>query len=98
MPTASFLVGYAGLGAGLSTYDSAEEATDSLVGVLRSLATVEQAARHIPIEQLAISPQCGFASALTPGGDNRPDGNLIDEDAQWRKLELLVTSARRIWE
>jgi hypothetical protein len=27
----------------------------------------------------------------------RPDGNLIDEDAQWRKLELLVSTARRIW-
>ena len=61
------------------------------------LATVERAARHIPVEQLAISPQCGFASALTTGDDDRPDGNLIDEEAQWRKLELLVTTARRIW-
>ena len=61
------------------------------------LATVERAARHIPVEQLAISPQCGFASALTTGDDDRPDGNPIDEDAQWRKLELLVTTARRIW-
>ncbi len=61
------------------------------------LATVERAARHIPLEQLAISPQCGFASALTTGDDDRPDGNPIDEDAQWRKLELLVTTARRIW-
>jgi len=61
------------------------------------LATVERAAKHIPIEQLAISPQCGFASALTTGDDDRPDGNPIDEDAQWRKLELLVTTARRIW-
>jgi len=61
------------------------------------LATVERAAKHIPIEQIAISPQCGFASALTTGDDDRPDGNPIDEDAQWRKLELLVTTARRIW-
>jgi 5-methyltetrahydropteroyltriglutamate--homocysteine methyltransferase len=61
------------------------------------LATVERAAKHIPVEQLAISPQCGFASALTTGDDDRPDGNPIDEDAQWRKLELLVTTARRVW-
>lgn len=60
-------------------------------------ATVDRAARHVPLEQLAISPQCGFSSALTTGDDGRPDGNLLDEDAQWRKLELLVTTAKRIW-
>jgi len=59
--------------------------------------TIDRAARHIPIEQLAISPQCGFSSALTTGDDDRPDGNLIDEDAQWRKLELLVKTAGEIW-
>ncbi len=61
------------------------------------LATVERASQHIPIEQLAISPQCGFASALTTGHDDRPDGNVIDHEAQWRKLELLVGTAERIW-
>jgi 5-methyltetrahydropteroyltriglutamate--homocysteine methyltransferase len=60
-------------------------------------ATIDRAARHIPIEQLAISPQCGFASALTSGDDGRPDGNPIDPDAQWRKLELLVSTADEIW-
>ena len=59
--------------------------------------TVERAARHVPLEQLAISPQCGFSSALAPGNDGRPDGNLIDEDTQWRKLALLVDTAERIW-
>jgi 5-methyltetrahydropteroyltriglutamate--homocysteine methyltransferase len=59
--------------------------------------TVDRAARHVPVEQLAISPQCGFSSALTTGDDDRPDGNLLDEDAQWRKLELLVTTAEKIW-
>jgi 5-methyltetrahydropteroyltriglutamate--homocysteine methyltransferase len=58
---------------------------------------VEQASRHIPIEQIAISPQCGFSSALTTGDDDRPDGNLIDQDTQWRKLELLVGAAQKIW-
>lgn len=61
------------------------------------IATVERAARHIPLDQLAISPQCGFASALTTGDDERPDGNLIDEATQWRKLELLVATAHEIW-
>jgi 5-methyltetrahydropteroyltriglutamate--homocysteine methyltransferase len=60
-------------------------------------ATVDRAARHIPLEQLAISPQCGFSSALTTGDDGRPDGNLLGEDAQWQKLELLVGIAEKIW-
>jgi methionine synthase II (cobalamin-independent) len=59
--------------------------------------TLDRASRHVPLEQLAISPQCGFSSALTTGDDDRPDGNLLDEDAQWRKLELLVASAETIW-
>jgi 5-methyltetrahydropteroyltriglutamate--homocysteine methyltransferase len=60
-------------------------------------ATVERASKRIPLDQLAISPQCGFSSALTTGDDGRPDGNLIDEDTQWRKLALLVDTAERIW-
>jgi methionine synthase II (cobalamin-independent) len=60
-------------------------------------ATVERASRHIPLDQLAISPQCGFSSALTTGDDDRPDGNELDEDTQWSKLELLVTTADEIW-
>jgi 5-methyltetrahydropteroyltriglutamate--homocysteine methyltransferase len=41
------------------------------------------------IERLAISPQCGFASVMV--------GNAIDEDAQWRKLELVAGVANRLW-
>jgi 5-methyltetrahydropteroyltriglutamate--homocysteine methyltransferase len=41
------------------------------------------------IERLAISPQCGFASVQT--------GNLTNEDAQWRKLELVAKVADRLW-
>jgi 5-methyltetrahydropteroyltriglutamate--homocysteine methyltransferase len=41
------------------------------------------------IERLAISPQCGFASVMV--------GNEIDEDTQWRKLELVARVAARIW-
>jgi 5-methyltetrahydropteroyltriglutamate--homocysteine methyltransferase len=50
---------------------------------------VDEAARYHPIEKLAISPQCGFAS--TEGG------NLLSWDEQRRKLELVVEAARMIW-
>ena len=50
---------------------------------------VEAAARFLPLEQLAISPQCGFGSVL--------DGNPLDEDTQWRKLEVMMKAADRIW-
>jgi 5-methyltetrahydropteroyltriglutamate--homocysteine methyltransferase len=50
---------------------------------------IEEAARYIPIENLAISPQCGFASVAA--------GNLISMDDQWRKLELVASTARKVW-
>jgi 5-methyltetrahydropteroyltriglutamate--homocysteine methyltransferase len=49
-----------------------------------------EATRHLPLEQLAISPQCGFASDVV--------GNLISADDQKRKLELVVETARQVWE
>jgi 5-methyltetrahydropteroyltriglutamate--homocysteine methyltransferase len=53
------------------------------------LRRVEEAARHVPLEQLCLSPQCGFASAA--------DGNLLTEDDEKRKLALVVELAERIW-
>jgi 5-methyltetrahydropteroyltriglutamate--homocysteine methyltransferase len=50
---------------------------------------IDQASRYIPLENLALSPQCGFASVAA--------GNLISHDDQWRKLELIVSTARKIW-
>jgi 5-methyltetrahydropteroyltriglutamate--homocysteine methyltransferase len=50
---------------------------------------IEAASRFLPLEQLALSPQCGFAST--------EEGNLITEDQQWRKLELCVRVAREVW-
>jgi methionine synthase II (cobalamin-independent) len=50
---------------------------------------IEDAARFVPLEQLALSPQCGFASGIA--------GNLLSEDAQWRKLELMMDVARQVW-
>ena len=53
------------------------------------LRRIDDAARHVPIENLALSPQCGFASAM--------EGNLLSEEQQWRKLQLVVDTARRVW-
>jgi 5-methyltetrahydropteroyltriglutamate--homocysteine methyltransferase len=50
---------------------------------------IDEAAKFVPLENLAISPQCGFASTA--------EGNLITEDRQWAKLELVVDIARRVW-
>jgi len=50
---------------------------------------VDEAARHFPLENLALSPQCGFASTM--------EGNLLSEDDQWAKLRLVVEVATRVW-
>ena len=50
---------------------------------------IEEAARYVPLEQIAISPQCGFSSDVV--------GNLISLDDQKRKLEVVVETARRVW-
>jgi 5-methyltetrahydropteroyltriglutamate--homocysteine methyltransferase len=50
---------------------------------------VDEAARYVPLENLAISPQCGFASTA--------EGNLLNEAQQWAKLKLVTDTARRIW-
>jgi 5-methyltetrahydropteroyltriglutamate--homocysteine methyltransferase len=50
---------------------------------------IDEASKYLPLEQLALSPQCGFASGLA--------GNQLSEDEQWRKIDLLVETARRVW-
>ena len=50
---------------------------------------VDEAAKYVPLERLAISPQCGFGSDAV--------GNLLSEDDQKRKLELVVEARRQIW-
>ena len=50
---------------------------------------IDEAARFLPLENLAISPQCGFASTAP--------GNLLTRDQQRRKLELVVETARKTW-
>ncbi|MFI4995378.1 MAG: hypothetical protein ACHQAQ_06300 [Hyphomicrobiales bacterium] len=50
---------------------------------------IEDAQRFVAIDQLALSPQCGFASGIS--------GNFLGEDEQWRKLEVILETARRVW-
>jgi methionine synthase II (cobalamin-independent) len=50
---------------------------------------IDEAAKFVPLDQLALSPQCGFASDVV--------GNLISEDDQKRKLERVVETARQVW-
>jgi len=50
---------------------------------------IDEAAKYVPLENLAISPQCGFASTAP--------GNMLTWDEQRRKLELVVETARKVW-
>lgn len=50
---------------------------------------LDEAARYAPLEQLALSPQCGFSSDMA--------GNLIPEDDQWRKLDVMLETAAQVW-
>jgi len=50
---------------------------------------IEQAAKFVPLEDLCLSPQCGFSSTH--------HGNALSRDEQWRKLELVVQVAREVW-
>jgi 5-methyltetrahydropteroyltriglutamate--homocysteine methyltransferase len=50
---------------------------------------IDDAVRYLPLEQLAISAQCGFASSIR--------GNLLTEDEQFRKLDVMLETAAKIW-
>ncbi|MBO0765547.1 MAG: 5-methyltetrahydropteroyltriglutamate--homocysteine S-methyltransferase [Hyphomicrobiaceae bacterium] len=50
---------------------------------------LDVAAKHAPLGQLCLSPQCGFAST--------EEGNILTEDEQWAKLGLVVDVAREVW-
>jgi 5-methyltetrahydropteroyltriglutamate--homocysteine methyltransferase len=69
---------------GLLTTKAEElESEDALI------SQIEQAARYVPIDRLALSPQCGFASVAA--------GNNVSMEAQLRKLALVAATARRVW-
>jgi 5-methyltetrahydropteroyltriglutamate--homocysteine methyltransferase len=68
----------------VSTKTPALEDEDELIRKMEEAATLAGG-----MDRLAISPQCGFASVMV--------GNEIDEDTQWRKLEIVARVADRIW-
>ncbi|MFO1199700.1 MAG: 5-methyltetrahydropteroyltriglutamate--homocysteine S-methyltransferase [Burkholderiaceae bacterium] len=53
------------------------------------LRRIDEASRHVPLEDLCLSPQCGFSSTH--------HGNALSHDDQWRKLERVVEVAREVW-
>ena len=69
---------------GLVTTKKGElESKDALIG------KIKEAAAYVALENLCLSPQCGFASTH--------HGNALSEDEQWRKLERVVEVAREVW-
>ena len=69
---------------GLVTTKSAKlEAKDELK------RRIDEASKHAPLEQLALSPQCGFSSGI--------GGNTMDEEGELAKLRLVVETAREVW-
>jgi len=69
---------------GIMTSKSAElESREFLIG------RIKEAAKFVSLENLCLSPQCGFSSTH--------HGNSLTEDEQWRKLERIVEVAREVW-
>ena len=56
---------------------------------MRARNRIDEAARFMPLEQMALSPQCGFSSTV--------HGNAIQLDAQRAKLALVVETANDVW-
>ena len=50
---------------------------------------IDEAAKYVSIDQLCLSPQCGFAST--------EEGNILAEDQQWAKLRMIVEMAEEVW-
>ena len=50
---------------------------------------IEEASHYVPVEQLCLSPQCGFSSTV--------EGNVVTYDDQVAKLELIVETAAEVW-
>ena len=52
---------------------------------------IDEASRYLPLDQLGLSPQCGFSSGAVEGG------NSMTPDQQWAKLRLVASVARDVW-
>ena len=49
---------------------------------------IDQASKYLPLDQLALSPQCGFGGI---------DSKVLSEEEMWRKLDTLIATAQRVW-
>jgi 5-methyltetrahydropteroyltriglutamate--homocysteine methyltransferase len=67
----------------VTTKDGALESKDSLI------TRIKEAAQFMPLEQMCLSPQCGFSSTV--------EGNQISEAQQWAKLARIVEVSREVW-
>lgn len=67
----------------VTSKDGALESEDDLK------ARIAEASRFVPLDQLCISPQCGFSST--------EEGNIIEESDQWKKIALLKKVAEEVW-
>jgi methionine synthase II (cobalamin-independent) len=50
---------------------------------------IDEASKYVALDQLCLSPQCGFAST--------EEGNVLSEDEQWAKLRMVVETAEEVW-
>ena len=66
----------------VSTKNSDMESTDDLK------RRIDQASKYLPLDQLALSPQCGFGGI---------DSKVLSEAEMWAKLDTIVTTARQVW-
>ena len=59
------------------------------LGDLRPLRRIDQASKFVPLDQLCLSPQCGFSSTV--------EGNVLSYEQEVAKLELIVRVAQDVW-
>lgn len=67
----------------VTSKDGTLESKDTLT------ARINEAAQYMPLDNMCLSPQCGFSSTV--------HGNELTEDSQWAKLEMIVNVAREVW-
>ena len=76
LPVARFLYGRVGYAVGH-------------VDLIEALIRVKDSFNSYPLDRLALSTQCGFASGIA--------GNLLTEDEQWAKIDVMIETARQVW-
>jgi len=63
--------------------------TGELEDKIRIIRRIEEATRYVDLDQLCISPQCGFSST--------EEGNILTQEDQWNKLGMVIDIAKEVW-